>query len=279
MFAGMLSGRSLLAAPLTAAVLVLGAGSAMADTPPPPGANVPCQPTAAHPYPVLLVHGTTANMLDDWQAMSPALKAAGYCVYAFNYGSYNHSGDIGIYGLNFIEQSAKELASEVRSVLKATRATKVSLVGHSQGGMMPRYYLKYLGGASKVDEVVGLAPSNHGTTNPLVGPAGLTCPSCAQQAADSAFITDLNSGDETPGTADYTNVVTQDDEVVTPYTSGFLAADGNAVTNLVLQDKCPNDTREHLGMSSDPPVIAITLNALGRSGPADPSYQPPCTTI
>ena len=38
--------------------------------------------------------------------------------------------------------------------------------GHSQGGMMPRYYLKFLGGASKVDDLVGLAPSNHGTDNP-----------------------------------------------------------------------------------------------------------------
>jgi hypothetical protein len=36
------------------------------------------------------------------------------------------------------------------------------------------------------------------------------------------------------------------DEVVTPYTSGFLATDVNPVTNIVLQDKCPSDTSEHL---------------------------------
>ena len=29
--------------------------------------------------------------------------------------------------------------------------------------MMPRYYLKFLGGAAKVHTLVGLAPSNHGT--------------------------------------------------------------------------------------------------------------------
>ena len=39
----------------------------------------------------------------------------------------------------------------------------MSLVGHSQGGMMPRYYLKFLGGVGKVDDLVGLVPSNHGT--------------------------------------------------------------------------------------------------------------------
>jgi len=30
--------------------------------------------------------------------------------------------------------------------------------------MMPRYYLKNLGGAGKVGALIGLAPSNHGTT-------------------------------------------------------------------------------------------------------------------
>ena len=40
------------------------------------------------------------------------------------------------------------------------------MVGHSQGGMMPRYYIKFLGGAGKVDDLVGLSPSNHGTVQP-----------------------------------------------------------------------------------------------------------------
>src|SRR6478735_3097563 len=126
------------------AILGVLAWSATADaaTPPPPGANLPCRPTASHPEPVILVHGTAESMFDNWQAMSPALKAAGYCVYAFNYGSYNGSGAVGVYGLGDIEGSARELATEVRTVLAQTGATKVDLVGHSQGGMMPRYYLK-----------------------------------------------------------------------------------------------------------------------------------------
>src|SRR3954471_14188833 len=232
----MRSSHHLLLAAIAAAVLALPATAASAATPPPTGANVPCQPTAAHPEPVILVHGTAENMFDNWQAMSPALKTAGYCVYAFNYGSYNGSGNLGVYGVDYIQHSAAELASEVDSVLSRTGASKVDLVGHSQGGMMPRYYMKNLGGGSKVDDLVGLSPSNHGTTQPLAAPLGLGCPACAQQAAGSPFITQLNAGDETPGSADYTNIVTRYDEVVTPYTSGFLATDGNAVTNVVLQD-------------------------------------------
>ena len=83
------------------------------------------------------------------------------------------------------------------TVLAATGAAKVDLVGHSQGGMMPRYYLKFLGGAAHVDKLVALAPSNHGTTldglTALVtalGTAGLVngainalCTACGQQEA------------------------------------------------------------------------------------------------
>ena len=58
-------------------------------------------------------------------------------------------------------------AVRVTKTIDSTGAAKVSLVGHSQGGLMPRYFIKYLGGAGIVDDLVGLAPSNHGTTNPL----------------------------------------------------------------------------------------------------------------
>jgi triacylglycerol lipase len=252
--------------------------TAAAATPPPPGANIPCTPSTAHPYPVVLVHGTFENRFDNWQAMAPALKAAGYCVYALNYGSYDGSGALGIYGVGEIERSARELREFVADVRARTGAAKVSLVGHSQGGLMPRYFIKYLGGGGIVDDLVGLAPSNHGTANPFAPVAGLSCPACRQQATGSAFLRDLNAGDETPGDVSYTQVVTRYDEVVVPYTSGYLAPDAD-VTDVTLQDLCPNDTSEHLRVPYDPPAIALTLDALARSGPADPSFRPPCTTL
>src|SRR5947209_10801188 len=130
----------------------------------PPGANDwTCQPSAAHPYPVILVHGTFGDMSDSWQALSPLLYDNGYCVFALNYGSYNGSGSFGIYATGPIEDSAQQLSDFVDRVLAATGASKVDVVGHSQGGMMPRYYIKNRGGASKVRTLVGLAPSNPGT--------------------------------------------------------------------------------------------------------------------
>jgi triacylglycerol lipase len=256
-------------------VLAVAPATASAAAPPPPGANVPCKPSAAHPYPVVLVHGTFENRFDNWGAMSPALAAAGYCVYALNYGAYAGSGRLGVYAVGRIQRSARQLARFVARVRHRTGAAKVSLVGHSQGGMMPRWYIKFLGGARVVDDLVGLSPSNHGTANPLAGPLGVTCPACAQQVAGSRFLRRLNRGDESPGGVSYTQVVTRYDEVVTPYTSGYLAPDAG-VTNVTLQDRCPADTSEHLRTPYDVPAIAITLDALSHPGPAPPDLRPRC---
>ena len=264
-----------IAAALTALGAPVAASAAPAEPPPPPGSNdFSCKPTAAHPYPVVLVHGTAENRFNNWQSMSPALKAQGYCVFALNYGATQYSLATGAYGLGEISRSAQQLDAFVAQVRSATGAAKVSLVGHSQGGMMPRYYLKFLGGAAEVDDLVGLSPSNHGTTQQLPPPANQYCPACDQQKVGSAFLQNLNAGDETPGDVSYTQVVTQNDEVVVPYTSGYLSGDNT--TNVKLQDRCPADPVEHLGISYDPVALQWVLNALGRSGPADPAFQPVC---
>jgi triacylglycerol esterase/lipase EstA (alpha/beta hydrolase family) len=251
----------------------------------PPGANnFSCRPTATHPRPVILVHGTSEDMADNWQALSPLLVNNGYCVFALNYGSYAGSGQIGVDAIGDIPASASQLSSFVDQVLAATGAGRVDLVGHSQGGMMPRYYLKFLGGAAKVHTLVGLAPSNHGTT--LDGLATLAgyfpganqfvsaqCPACAQQERGSAFLSGLNSGGDTVPGVSYTVIQSRYDEVVTPYTSAFLS--GPKVTNITLQDQCPADFGEHLSMAYDHIADADVMSAL------DPAHQqrPACTFI
>jgi triacylglycerol lipase len=213
--------------------------------------------------PVVLVHGTFGDST-NWGYVRPQLEAQGYRTFALDYGRRG-TGDI--------PTSARQLADFVDGVLAETGASKVDIVGHSQGGMMPRYFIKHLGGASKVDDLIGLAPSNHGTTQPLAGASDeRLCAACRQQAAGSAFITELNAGDETPGAVDYTVVETAYDEVVTPYTSAFL----DSATNVRLQDKCPHDVSEHLSIVTDQAAVQWIENALGRPGPADPGFSPKC---
>jgi triacylglycerol esterase/lipase EstA (alpha/beta hydrolase family) len=249
----------------------------------PAGANNwSCKPSAAHPRPVILVHGTFENMSGSWQALSPLLYDNGYCVFALNYGSYEGSGQFGIYATGDIAQSAEQLASFVTQVRAATGARKVDLVGHSQGGMMPRYYLRFLGGAKTVHTLVGLSPSNHGTTldgiftlaNLLgVGSAfGFHCPACEQQEAGSAFLAKLNAGGDTVSGVSYTVIQSANDEVVTPYTSAFLS--GSKVTNILLQSQCPLDQGEHLSMPYDHIADTDVLNALDPAHPVTPACTP-----
>jgi triacylglycerol esterase/lipase EstA (alpha/beta hydrolase family) len=253
---------------------------------PPPGANVPgCKPAAAHPYPVVLVHGTFANSDDNWQAAAPLLANHGYCVFSFNYGGSSPTSPL--QGTGDIAASAQQLATFVTQVLAATGAAKVDLLGHSQGGMMPRYYLKFLGGARYVNALVALAPSNHGTTldglTALVralGAAGLVnsglnplCTACVEQEQGSAFLAGLNAGGETVPGVRYTVIESVYDEVVTPYSSAFLA--GPSVTNITLQNQCPLDLADHLEIAADPVALADVLNALDPAAPV----RVPCLTV
>jgi triacylglycerol esterase/lipase EstA (alpha/beta hydrolase family) len=233
-----------------------------------------CKPTAAHPRPVVLVHGTFGEAAVNWAFMSPALKAEGFCLFALDYGRLPLSP---VPGVDHVAVSAGQLKTFVDGVLAATGAGKVDMVGHSQGGMMPRYYIRFLGGASKVGDLVGIAPSNHGTTTPLAAPSGFFCPACADQAAGSDFLQKLNADHEVEPGVDYTAIETRYDEVVTPFTSAFLKGPSSQVTNVLLQDACPLHVSEHLTIVSSPLTLQWVLNALNRQGPANPAFSPHCS--
>ncbi|GHI08828.1 lipase [Streptomyces cellostaticus] len=249
--------RPLTALLLTAAVAAVPAATAhAADAAPSSGWNdYSCKPSATHPRPVVLVHGTLGNSVDNWLSLAPYLKDRGYCVYSLDYGQL--PGVPLFYGLGPIDKSAGQLSAFVDKVLAATGAAKADLVGHSQGGMMPRYYLKFLGGAAKVNALVGLAPDNHGTdldglTHLLPYFPGAedlikaTTPGLADQIAGSAFLTKLNAGGDTVPGVHYTVIATKYDEVATPWRDQYLS--GSDVHNVLLQDLCPLDLSEHVAI-------------------------------
>jgi pimeloyl-ACP methyl ester carboxylesterase len=252
----------------------------------PPGSNNwSCKPTHAHPQAVVLVHGLLATMTDNWQTMSPLLANHGYCVFAFTYGTTPNETEFG--GLTTMEQSATQLSAFVDKVLAATHTTKVDIVGHSEGATMPDYYIEYLGGAAKVLRYVGVSGVKHGTTLDGLGtgisafesllpgapdPTAASCGSCAEFLVGSAFIDKIEARAPAPGVI-YTNIATEHDELVTPYTHSFMT--GRNVTNIDLQDHCPLDFSEHLSIISSPITGQYILNAL------DPAHTvpPPCVLV
>jgi hypothetical protein len=254
----------------------------------PPGSNRwNCEPSKRHPNPVILVHGLGANQSENWQTMAPLLANNGYCVFSLTYGRSDIPAPPISYigGLQRMEDSARELSAFVDRVRSATDADKVDIVGHSEGSLMPNYYVKFLGGDRYVDHYVGLTPLWDGTTlygvsqfEELAGTLRLgglesalfapLCKSCRQFLRGSDFMDKMNSdGGPAVDGVTYTMIMTKYDELVIPYTSGMMHAKN--ATNYVLQDRCPTDFAEHGAVAADPVAARYILNAL------DPEHAEP----
>ena len=240
-----------------------------------------CKPSSSHPEPVVLVHGTWENAYNNWNGLSPILKAQGYCVFAVNYGN---TGYPGLNATGDMVASAQQIADFVTKVAAATKAQHVALIGHSQGGAQVRYVANLLTPKGLVDKVISLAPTNHPTTLSGIVTLGnlldltqlgfnildaIGMPGAAQQADYTApFYANVNGNGETVPGIDYTVIGTKYDEIVTPCTQGFITAGPRAsVDNITIQDVCPIDLSEHLSLSYSRNVAQIILNKL------DPQHQ------
>jgi triacylglycerol lipase len=250
-----------------------------------PGSNDwDCRPTDRHPRPVVLVHGTFGNQSTNWQTYAPLLHNKGYCVFALTYGvdQTGVPGSEKFGGMTRMQDSARELKAFVAKVLRATGARKVDLLGHSQGTLMPNYYLKFLGGAPFVKRYVSLAPLWHGTS--VADPAAIAgpvfgaddestpvCVACGQFRSGSKFMQKMREGGVAVDGITYTNIMTEYDELVVPYTSGRE----KGMKNVVVQDRCDTDFSEHFQIAADPVGAQVVLNAL------DPqSAKPiPCSVV
>ena len=161
------------------------------------------------------------------------------------------------------------------------------LIGHSQGGgILPAYYINNLDGADKVSQVIGIAPSNHGTDAsglvglsdlPIFGPLVMGVVNSFGQAFHQQMVGDefqqevYGNGDTRPGVL-YTTIASKTDWVVTPYTQQAL--DGPNVTNIVLQDLYPGLPASHLGVVLSPQVWSVVLDALASNPQANPLADP-----
>lgn len=220
--------------------------------------------------PVLLVPGTNVTPQEfAWNyAKSFRLQGRPFCTIELPVQS---TGDA---------QVAAEYVVFAIRTMAARAHRRIDVMGHSQGGMLPRWALRFWPDTRNlVDDLVGLAPSNHGTLVSVVScQAG--CPAAhRQQAAGSQFLEALNSRTETFAGIDYTAVYTHLDEIVVPNQdstgSSSLHGGRGRITNVAVQDVCPASTADHLSIGTyDPVAYALTLDALDHPGPADPNRVP-----
>ena len=248
-----------------------------------PGAKVPgtndfaCKPRKGT-HPVVLIPGTSEDAFITWSYYGPHLKAAGFCAYTFNYNPETHPLVEAAETSGNIYSTAAFMAHFIDRVLKTTGAQKVDLIGHSQGGgPLPRAYIKYYGGAKKVHHLVGLVPSNKGTSmlglEKFLNASGIPLStifnaaaqfrkleSLPQQLQDSTFLRELNADGMTVPGITYTVIATRFDNRVFPWTNTFINEPG--VKNIVIQDVCPLDHSAHTNIPYDPMTFQIVINAL-----------------
>ncbi|MET9215736.1 MULTISPECIES: esterase/lipase family protein [unclassified Nocardia] len=234
-----------------------------------------CKPTAGHPRPVVLVHGTDSSAYSDWAGIGPQLVDAGMCVFALNYGG---APGADTYGTEDMRVSFAQVGAFVDDVLAATGATKVDLVGFSQGATVSRFYVNKLGGAAKVGTWVGLASPSYGGVMYGLVPVGQAVPgmmdvfakvtstAAVQQAQGEPLMVELNAGGDTVPGVRYVTVGSRVDEMIQPFDN--IALHGAGAENLVLQDLCADDLTGHFHMVYDPFVQQLLLQVL------DPAHAP-----
>lgn len=105
--------------------------------------------------PVILLHATAMNQSANWAYLAPTLANAGYCAFSTTYGQASWSGNTG--GMGNKERAAEHVAAFLDRVLAATGASKVDLIGHSQGGAIAQLLTQLPGRADQVDTIVSLS--------------------------------------------------------------------------------------------------------------------------
>lgn len=242
------------------------------------------RPSANKPWPVILIHGTV-DTKGVWQELGTELRADGWCVFAPDYGKR---------GTAAMEESAVQLGAYIEAVRTITGAEQVILIGHSQGGLLARYWMRTSGQARYVKHLVSLGAPNHGTTmggilSPLVtnnltenimhslihrwfGPVGFQQITGSEIFAvfndDGARNTDDDGASSTHGSGeledgvDYTCIASRQDTVVQPPETCFLNGPAHQVRNVWVQDIIPRANVQHQDLPMNKHVRAIIRTGL-----------------
>jgi triacylglycerol esterase/lipase EstA (alpha/beta hydrolase family) len=272
--------RTILAATAAATVLLVPATAAHAAAEPVTAATAADAPrtaaeagtaeagvrAAAGADPVIVVGGLIGISI-AYEPIAARLRADGYRVSIYQLPNL---------GFGDIRESARALSSYVDQVRSATGAAKVDLVTHSEGGLVSRWYVKFLGGAAKVDQYVSLGSPQQGTyVANLLNFLGLgSCAgivACQQMSVGSSLLADLNGGDDTPGPVRWTTVRTWQDELVRPVDNASLA---DGATNVLVQAWCPLRIVGHLSLILDGTTYSVVRQVL-----AGAAIRPNCFAL
>lgn len=207
---------------------------------------------------VVLVHGTDATFYADYALIGETLARSGWCVYGIDYGYGENS-----YGWAPLVDSAAQIDRLVSSAMATSGATRVHMVGYSQGATVSRYWVNEMS-HGRAASWFGLGSPTNGVNLPGIDQQLHT--SSAQQSVIAPALVDHVGGSEVMRSLAQTPII----EGVRYATFGsrfdgvLVAIDQRlpGATNIVLQDVCPADLSGHFFLPYNPTVIEAIVQWL-----------------
>lgn len=172
------------------------------------------------PMPVLLLYGLLSTRR-SCEVLERRLRRDGYGVFSIDLG-----GLAGAFNTRGIDESAELVRDKVERLYARYPLGPLSIIGHSKGGLIGRYYVERLGGDARVRTLVTLGTPHQGTPRAYLGCAtvGLFAPSVWQMTPKSTFLRRLNMG-PWPESVRLVSVYSRAD-ACTPFPSGCVTLPG-----------------------------------------------------
>jgi triacylglycerol esterase/lipase EstA (alpha/beta hydrolase family) len=185
----------------------------------PPGPSARAADFDRAERPVLLLNGFMATRRAV-EVLERRLRRDGYTVFSFNLGAVQQ----------VIRRGIDDLADHVRTKVERLYERHpgmgpLTIIGHSQGGLVGAWYVKKLGGWRRVRALVTMGTPHRGAPAALAAlPLGLLAPAVVQMAPRSRFLRRLASGDWPAGVR-LTSIWSRQD-LLAPYPSAVVETCG-----------------------------------------------------
>ncbi|MBI2982035.1 MAG: alpha/beta fold hydrolase, partial [Deltaproteobacteria bacterium] len=141
--------------------------------------------------PVLLLYGFGAGRR-VMHILENRLRRAGFCVFSLNLG-----GVFGTFNTHCIEALSRLVKEKVETLRERYDLPKITIIGHSKGGLIGHYYVKRLRGDRHVKGIITLGTPHYGNRLALLGlvsPLAIVSRSLWQMYPLAPFLRRLNQG-------------------------------------------------------------------------------------
>jgi len=180
--------------------------------------------------PVLLLYGVFATRR-TLEVLERRLRRDGYCVFSL---------DLSAPGRVFDTRGIEELAEFVRAKVERMYSRypgmgKLTIVGHSKGGLIGTYYVKRLGGDKRARALVTLGTPHNGTpTTWLALPMAVLDRSILQMLPGSSFVRLLQDGPWPPNVR-FTSIYSRWDRLTVHPAAVLQPRPGELVRNVEVE--------------------------------------------